>query len=170
MDKILNRIDESGLIQLDLAKFKPKVDCVGIDISDQLYMGLILKENEFRLWLKQHDWNEYTNKGVFVFCSADAIIPTWSYMLITSKLIGLAHTIVCGTQEDLEKQLVKDSIESLDSEQFRAAKIIIKGCSDISCPEFAMSELIKKLQSTANSIMYGEPCSTVPIFKRKITK
>jgi hypothetical protein len=167
METIVNRVEESGLIQLDLAVFRPKIALEGIDLGLQLYHGLILKEKDFRSWINEHDWQQYSGKAVYVFCSADAIIPTWSYMLIASKLVGIAHTFLCGSRVDLEKQLIKEEIAGLDVEAYTRGRIIIKGCSDIACPEFAMTELIKKLQPVAQTIMYGEPCSTVPIFKQK---
>lgn len=167
MEKIINRVEESGLIQLDLAVFKPKLTFEGIDIALQLYQGLILREKDFRLWITKHDWQQYSGKAVYVYCSADAIIPTWSYMLVASNLVGIAHTFICGNRVDIEKKVIGEAIESLKLDAYVEKKIIIKGCSDIACPEFAMTELIKKLHPVAQSIMYGEPCSTVPIFKRK---
>jgi len=167
METIINRVEESGLIQLDLAVFKPNIAFEGIDIGRQLYLGLILKEKDFRAWINEHDWEQYSGKAVYIYCSADAIIPTWSYMLVASKLVGIAHTFICGTRADLEKQVIGEAIASLNVDTYVGGRIIIKGCSDIACPEFAMTLLIMKLQPVAQSIMYGEPCSTVPIFKQK---
>lgn len=152
---------------MDLADFKPKVDIVEIDIADQLWQGLILKEKDFRTWIKENDWKLCANKAVYVHCSADAIVPTWAYMLVATQLEQYTHSYCIGTKIDLEKQLIKDAIAKIDLTDYVDGKIIIKGCSDISSPEYAMTELIKKIQPVAKSIMYGEPCSTVPIFKRK---
>lgn len=167
MEEIRNKVEESGLIQLDLAKFKPAIDICEIDIADQLWQGLILKEKDFRQWIKENDWNQFTNKAVCVFCSADAIVPTWAYMLVSSQLVGITSYHLTGTVHELQMALIRQQIDRMDVTPYQDARIIVKGCSDISCPEFAMSELIKKLQPVAKSIMYGEPCSTVPVFKRK---
>lgn len=152
---------------MDLADFKPKVEILEIDIADQLWQGLILKEKDFRTWIKENDWKLYTNKAVYVHCSADAIVPTWAYMLVATQLEPFTHSYCIGSKNDLEKQLIKDAIAKIDLTDYTDGKIIIKGCSDISSPEYAMTELIKKIQPVAKSIMYGEPCSTVPIYKRK---
>lgn len=165
--EIKNKIKDSGIIQLDLAEFKPKKTLMGIDLSERLYKGLILKEKDFRNWLKEHDWKQYENKAVFIFCSIDAIIPTWAYMLVMSKLLDYSEDALVGQQIELEKSLIKKNIYSLDLSIFQDQRVIIKGCSDISSPEYAMSELVGKLQPVVKSLMYGEPCSTVPVFKKK---
>jgi hypothetical protein len=167
MEEIVNKVKESGLISLDLADFKPSVQFVGIDLASCLWEGFVLKEKDFRTWIKDHDWNFYQGKAVYIYCSADAIVPTWAYMLIGSHLVGKADLFLVGTKEDLEKELIRKNIDKLDLTEFNEGRIIIKGCSDISNPNFAMTELIQKLQPVAKSIMYGEPCSTVPLFKRK---
>jgi len=167
MEEIRNKVEESGLIQLDLAQFKPSLAILEIDIADQLWQGLILKEKDFRSWIKEHNWGQYQGKAVCVYCSADAIVPTWAFMLVASQLNEIAAYYLIGNHQDLEKQLIKNNIEAFDLTEFNDGKVIIKGCSDISSPEFAMSELIKKLQPVVKSIMYGEPCSTVPIYKRR---
>jgi hypothetical protein len=167
MDEIVNRVKESGLIPLDLGDFRWKNPIVGLDISGQLWQGFVLKEKDFRSWISTHDWSEYKGKAVFVHCSADAIIPTWAYMLIASRLLSEEVPFVIGNAQDLEKKLIHQAIEALDLADFSEGRIIIKGCADIADPAYAMTELMKRLQPVAKSIMYGEPCSTVPIFKRK---
>ncbi len=167
MEEIKNKVQESGLIQLDLADFKSKIEILEVDIAPQLWEGLILKEKDFRGWIKENDWQKYEKKAVYVHCSADAIVPTWAYMLVTSKLVQNAEVFCIGSKLDLEKELIKNEIKSLDISAYKNGKIIIKGCSDINCPEYAMSELLARLQPHVKSIMYGEPCSTVPVFKRK---
>jgi len=167
MEEIINRIQDSGLIQMDLADFKPRVEIIEIDIANQLWQGLILKEKDFRSWVKENDWNKFTDKAVFIHCSVDAIIPTWAYMLVATQLHGKAHSFIIGDKLELEKQLIKEAIGKINLQEYQDGKIIIKGCSDIASPEYAMTELIKIIQPVAKSIMYGEPCSTVPIFKRK---
>lgn len=166
MSEIVNRVQESGLIPMDLADFKPTVEIIEIDIANQLWQGLILKEKDFRLWIKENDWKSFEDKAVFIHCSADAIVPTWAYMLVASQLVGLSPCFIIGSKIELEKELIKAEIAKIDLAEFTDGRIIIKGCSDISAPEFAMSELLKHLQPVAKSIMYGEPCSTVPIYKQ----
>jgi len=165
--EIKNKVKESGIIQLDLADFKPKNELVGIDLSERLYQGLILKEKDFRLWLKENNWQQYEGKAVFIYCSAEAIIPTWAYMLVISMLMPYTEQVLAGTRIDLEKKMIQDNIVSMDLSTMTDQRVIIKGCSDIASPEFAMSELVRVLQPVVKSIMYGEPCSTVPIFKKK---
>lgn len=165
--EIKNKVKESGIIQLDLADFKPKNELVGIDLSERLYQGLILKEKDFRLWLKENNWQQYEEKAVFIYCSAEAIIPTWAYMLVISKLMPYTEQVLVGARIDLEKKMIQDNIVSMDLSTMTDQRVIIKGCSDIASPEFAMSELVRVLQPVVKSIMYGEPCSTVPIFKKK---
>ena len=165
--EIKNKVKESGIIQLDLADFKPKNELVGIDLSERLYQGLILKEKDFRLWLKENTWQQYEGKAVFIYCSAEAIIPTWAYMLVISMLMPYTEQVLAGTRIDLEKKMIQDNIVSMDLSTMTDQRVIIKGCSDIATPEYAMSELVRVLQPVVKSIMYGEPCSTVPIFKKK---
>ena len=167
MDEIVNRVKESGLIAMDLADFKPKDDLIGIDLADQLWQGLVLREKDFRAWIKSNDWDSYASKAVYVHCSADAIIPTWAYMLVASKLQEANADYVIGTSEQLSSKLLMDKINALDLSEYQDGRIIIKGCADVHQPEVAMSELVRKLQPVAKSIMYGEPCSTVPVFKRR---
>ena len=165
--EIKNKVKESGIIQLDLADFKPKNELVGIDLSERLYQGLILKEKDFRLWLKENTWQQYEGKAVFIYCSTEAIIPTWAYMLVISKLMPYTEQVLVGARIDLEKKMIQDNIVAMDLSTMTDQRVIIKGCSDIASPEFAMSELVRVLQPVVKSIMYGEPCSTVPIFKKK---
>lgn len=167
MSEIVNRVKESGLISIDLADFKPNSTIVEIDISEQLWKGLVLKEKDFRAWIKSNDWLQYTGKAVFIHCSVDAIIPTWAYMLIGSQLISNEVRFVVGSRIDLEKQLIEDRIKSEPLDKYVDGRIIIKGCADIKAPEHAMTFLVQHLQPVAKNIMYGEPCSTVPVFKKK---
>lgn len=167
MGEIINKVAESGLIQLDLADFKPKVDIVELDLAAQLWQGLVIREKDFREWIKQNDWSLYTDKAVFVHCSADAIVPTWAFMLVASALEGVASDIHIGQKDELYRTLIHKAIHAQDQKQFKDGKVIIKGCSDIGSPEYAMVEMVKFLQPLVQSIMYGEPCSTVPVFKRK---
>lgn len=167
MGEIVNKIKESGLIQMDLADFKPQDDIVLFDIKDQLWKGIALKEKDFRNFIKTNDWSQYHDKVVGVYCSVDAIIPTWAYMLVVSRLEQEGVKVYIGDKKEVEKQLTLENIKSLSTNEYADERIIIKGCSDISHPAFAMSELVKHLQPVAKSIMYGEPCSTVPIYKKR---
>ena len=167
MEPIRNKVQESGLISLDLEDFKPKVEVVGIDIADQLWQGIALKEKDFRNWIKENDWSAYTNSAVYIHCSVDAIIPTWAYMLVSSQLITRASKVIIGSKEELLKTLITEKIQELDLKEFEGGRIIIKGCSDITSPAYSMVELLKHLQPVAKSIMYGEACSAVPVFKKR---
>ena len=167
MTEIVNRIKESGLISLDLATYRPRQTIAEIDITQVLWKGLVLKEKDFRAWVKDHDWQSYKEQAVYVHCSADAIVPTWAFMLIGSKLQAYTNDYIIGTKDALEKQLIKQNINNSDLAKYVDARIIIKGCSDVVDPEFAMVELVRFLQPVAKSIMYGEPCSTVPVFKKR---
>ena len=166
MDEIVNKVQESGLISMDLATFKPNVALVELDISEQLWQGLVLKEKDFRTWVKDTEWSEFEGKAVYVHCKVDAIIPTWAYMLIGSRLLPFSSDFIIGTKEDLEKHLILKRIKSEPLEDYTDGRIIIKGCADVADPAYAMTELVKHLQPVAKSIMYVEPCSTVPVFKR----
>ena len=167
MDEIINRVQESGLISMDLADFKPRVAITELDISEQLWQGLVLKEKDFRAWVKEMDWSSFAEKAVYVHCKVDAIIPTWAYMLVGSSLLPFAEDFVIGNKRDLEKHLILKRIHSEPLDKYVDGRMIIKGCADVADPAFAMTELVKHLQPVAKSIMYGEPCSTVPVFKRK---
>jgi hypothetical protein len=167
MGEIINKVAESGLIQLDLADFKPKVDLVELDLAAQLWQGLVIREKDFREWIKQNDWSQYAKKAVFIHCSADAIVPTWAYMLVGSALEGMASDIHIGQKDELYRTLIYKAIHAQDASLFIDGKVIIKGCSDIGSPEYAMVEMVKFLQPLVQSIMYGEPCSTVPVYKRR---
>lgn len=167
MEEIRNKVKESGLISMDLADYKPNLPVVGIDLADRLWQGMILKEKDFRVWIKDHEWSNYENKAVFIHCSVDAIIPTWAYMLIASKLTGIAKEYVVGSKDEILKKCIVSAIQQINLDTYVDGRVIIKGCSDIPFPDFAMATLVEKLQPVVKSIMYGEPCSTVPVFKRK---
>ncbi|HZH86981.1 MAG TPA: DUF2480 family protein [Brumimicrobium sp.] len=167
MGEIVNKIQLSGLVQIDLASFKPKETIETIDLKHNLWQGLALKEKDFREFVKTNDWASYLGKVVGVYCSADAIIPTWAYMLVISRLQEEGVTAFVGDKEEVEKQLILVNITAIDIEEYNDGRLIIKGCSNVAHPAFAMSELVKHLQPVAKSIMYGEPCSTVPVYKRK---
>ncbi|HCN85169.1 MAG TPA: hypothetical protein DIT07_16365 [Sphingobacteriaceae bacterium] len=166
-ENIINKVAESGLTSFDLADFYPQGERVVYDIKDNLFHGLILKEKDFREFIKEHDWAQYQDKHVAITCTADAIVPTWAYMLLANKLAPYAKTMVFGTLETLETVLFENALSALDLEKYRNQRIVLKGCGDIPVPVSAYVDLTAKLTKVAKSIMYGEPCSTVPIFKRK---
>jgi len=166
VEEIRNKVKESGLIQLDLANYKPTVQMVGIDLAAQLWQGLVLKEKDFRDWIKNHHWTQYQGKAVYIFCSTDAIIPTWAFMLVTSALEKENVYSQVGSEMELTKALIQEAICSIDKNEIKDQRVIIKGCADIADPAFAMSYLVRLLQPHVKSIMYGEPCSTVPIYKK----
>lgn len=166
MDPVVNKVAESGLVTLDLEKYYPKGEIAVFDLKDFLFMGMILREKEFRESLKQLDLEKYRDKNTAVICSADAIIPIWAYMLIASHLQPVVKDLVLGNPQELIKSVFLKNIASLNIEEFRDQRIVVKGCGDTPIGEFAYMEITKRLQPVAKSIMYGEPCSTVPIYKK----
>ncbi|WP_185149985.1 MULTISPECIES: DUF2480 family protein [unclassified Apibacter] len=167
MDEIINKVEKSGLITLDLEDFYPKEPRMLFDLKDYLYEGLVLREKEFRENLSQLDWKMYENAYLAVTCTSDAIVPSWSYLLIANYLTGVAKLISFGTLEDLERDIFTEIIDKMDVDSYKDKKIIIKGCSRKPVPQNAYLQLIQKLKPIASSLMFGEACSTVPIFKKK---
>lgn len=165
-NEIVNRVANSSLVTFNLEDFYPPGEQAQIDLKDLLFQGLILREKDIRDFIKTHEWMEYQNKNVAVFCSADAVIPTWAYMLMGIALQPHAKKIVFGNLEVLTDQLFKDALDRVDWEKFRDAKVVIKGCSDVHVPASAYVEAATRLRPLAASILYGEPCSTVPLYKR----
>ncbi len=163
---IVNKVANSGLINIDLEDYYIKGVRRQIDITEQLFMGQILKEKDFREWLKTNDWSTYSNAYVAVYCSADAIIPVWAYMLLAAQLEPYAKRIVFGDLETLESELYKEIIDSLDVSEYENQRVIIKGCGNLPVPRSAFVMLTNKLRPITKSIMYGEACSTVPIYKK----
>lgn len=172
MDTLVNRVANSGLITLNLELYFPKAEMVIFDIKDYLFKELILKEKDFRSALKELDWTTYEGKIVIITCSTDAIIPMWAYMLISTYAKPYAADIYIGTQESYLNHYYDRVIADMDMNTYDGQRIVIKGCSNKPVPPGAYAGLAAALQPYAQSIMFGEPCSTVPIFKRprKITK
>lgn len=166
-DPIINKVAESGLIALDLETYYPKEEILAFDLKEYLFMGLILKEKDFREALTSLDWTQYQHKHVAVFCSADAVIPMWAYMLTTTNLSAVNAKIGYGTAEEVRKQLFIKNIEAINPEEFSDKRVVVKGCGDLPIGEFAYVQITAKLAPVVRSLMYGEPCSTVPVFKRK---
>ena len=165
--EFVNKVANSGLITINLENYYPLGERILLDIKDQLFMGMVLKEKDFRQFIKEHDWQQYQGKFVAVTCSVDAIIPTWAYMLVASKLTGIAKKIVFGTLATLETVLWENVLTEFPTEEFRDQKIVIKGCGDLPIGADAYLTLTSKLVEVASSVMFGEPCSTVPVFKAK---
>jgi NDP-sugar pyrophosphorylase family protein len=164
--EIVNRVANSGIVTLDLENFYQEGERVIVDIKDQLFQELILKEKDFRAYIKATDWTKFKNKFVAITCSADAIIPNWAYMLLTSVLQPHARKIVFGTAVDLETKIFLDQFSTHDWNQYAEAKVVIKGCSKVEVPAAVYVEATRLLMPFASSIMFGEPCSTVPVFKK----
>lgn len=165
--EIVNKVASSSLISFDLEEYYPFADRVLIDIKDQLFEELILREKDFRNWLNAVDWAEYEGKYVAITCSADAIVPTWAYMLLVTKLEPFAKLVVFGGLATLENEIWNQVLQKIDFSVFQDAKLVIKGCSKHEIPVYVYGELTRILRPIASSIMYGEPCSTVPLYKRK---
>jgi len=165
-EEIVNRVASSSLITFDLEDLYQPGERVLLDIKDQLYEGLILKEKDFRLFVKEHRWDNYKNKFVAITCSVDAVIPTWAFMLVAVALQPFAKKVIFGTLDELEKILFMEQLEKINWGKFNDAKIVVKGCSKVNVPVQAYIETINKLSSRASSIMFGEACSTVPLFKK----
>ena len=165
-DEIVNRVAQSSLVTFDLEEYYHKGDRILFDLKDCLYEGLILKEKDFREYISAHDWSQYTGKNIAITCSADAIIPKWAYMLVATKLTPVAHTVVFGTLSELENSLYNEALRSIDLKKFKDQKVVIKGCGKYPVPEYAYVEITRLLTPVVSSLMYGEPCSTVPLYKR----
>ena len=165
-DLFVNKVAESGIISLDLADYYPKGKVLVFDLKEYLFMELILKEKDFRAALTTIEWENYRNAHVAITCSADAIIPVWAYMLVASWLQPIACDVVFGDEKKLVNTLLLKNIEKMNPAAFTDMRIVIKGCGDIEIPEAAYVTITSMLRPFVKSIMYGEPCSTVPIYKK----
>jgi len=166
METIVNKVSQSGLLTFNLEEIYDESPRKVLDIKEQLFMGLMLKEKEFREYIKTNDWEFYRGCLVSVICSADAIVPTWAYMLIANKLSGVAKFSVFGSLEELESILFVRAIDGIDFSVYEGQRVVVKGCSDKPVPVSAYVYLTEKLTPIVKSIMYGEPCSTVPVYKK----
>ena len=166
-DTIINKVALSPLLSLDLEEYYPKEPVVLFDLKPHLFMELILKEKDFRAALQNHDWTQYQDKIVAVTCTTDAVIPVWAYMLVASYLQPVARDIIFGDEKVALQQQFLKNINSINVDEFADKRVVVKGCGDVPIGEFAYMEITKKLPPVAKSIMYGEPCSTVPIFNNK---
>ena len=166
-EEFVNKVAESGIITLDLESYFPAEEIVLFDMKQYLFMELILKEKDFRQALKELDTAVYKNKIAAITCSADAVIPMWAYMLVSGVLQPVASEIIFGNEETARKQLLLKNIRAININEYADKRVVIKGCGDKPVPEEAYVEITKLLRPVAKSIMYGEPCSTVPVFKKE---
>lgn len=166
-EDIINRVAQSKLMVVDLEDFYPEGERFIFDIKDWLYEGFVLREKEFRQFVKAYDWSAHQNQYVALTCSTDAIIPAWAYMLLTMELQPYVNKVSVGDLETLETSIYQDVINTLDIEPYKDKPLIIKGCANKPVPSNAYIMLSSKLKPVAKSIMYGEACSSVPLFKRK---
>jgi hypothetical protein len=166
-DVVVNKVAESGLITIDLEEYYPTGGIKVFDMKDHLFMGMILKEKDFRETLKDMDWSVYQDQNVAITCTADAVIPMWAYMLVATYLQPVAKEFAFGNEETLHRRLFIDNLKKINAADYADKRVVIKGCGDKGVGETAYVEITKLLRPVAKSIMYGEPCSTVPIFKKK---
>ena len=167
MDEIVNKVAQSGLITLDLEDYYPKEETVVFDIKDYLFMGMILKEKDFRAALQELDWEQFRNKNVAITCTADAVVPMWAYMLVMTYLQPVAHFAAFGDAAFINSTAFLQNLQKIDTKEYVDKRIVIKGCGDKGAGEAAYAEITRLLLPLVKSIMYGEPCSTVPIYKKK---
>lgn len=169
-EEIVNRVAKSGIITLNLEDYYPKGNRVVYDIKENLWQGIALKEKDFRDFVKHHDWSIYQDQFVALHCSADAIVPNWAFMLLSTKIAPYAKRVVQGDLLTLETVLFEEALSAIDLGEFKDARVVIKGCSKINVPTSAYVKLTELLMPYAKVIMYGEPCSTVPLWKRPKSK
>src|SRR4030095_1433118 len=166
-EEIINRVAESNLVTIDLEKLYPTEEKLAFDLKDYLFMGLVLKEKDFREALKKVRWENYNGKNVAVFCSADAIVPVWAYMLVGVYLAPVAKRYYFCHENELDDHIFQETISSLDVTEYQDKRLIIKGCGDKSISPSAYLAITRKLLPVARSLMYGEACSNVPLYKQK---
>lgn len=167
MSEIINKVAQSGIITLDLEDLIPERVESHIDIFDQLFQGLILREKDFRAWIKEQDWSTYANHNVAVYCSSDAIIPTWAFMLIASALRPHTEHVYFAKPDALPALIAERALAPISATDYTDKRVVIKGCGDRAISNHAYVLLTNKLVHTAKTVMYGEPCSTVPVYKQR---
>lgn len=165
-EQIINKVSGSALSTFDLEVYFEPGERILFDIKDQLYEGLVLREKSFREFIKGHDWSKYQDKLVAITCSTEAIVPTWAYMLLAIALKPFARRVIFGSLQELEIENYRQALSKIDWSSFRDAKVVIKGCSKVEVPVAIYVDVVDRLKPYASSLMFGEPCSTVPLFKR----
>lgn len=166
MEEIINKVAQSGLVEFNLEDYYPKALNELFDIKPYLFHELILREKDFREFIKTHNWSQYQDKNVAICCTADAIVPTWAYLLITTALSGYANKVVFGDISFLVNVLFEEALNKINIADFTDQRVVVKGCSNLDVPVHAYVRITALLAPVAKSIMYGEPCSTVPIYKK----
>ena len=166
---MINKVAESGIITLNLEDYFPKGETVIFDLKDYLFMGLILKEKDFREALKNLELKPYEGKNIAITCTADAVIPMWANMLVASYLQPVANDVVFGNENFLQQTLFLKNLYKINTAEYTDKRVVIKGCGELPVTESAYVEITNLLRPVAKSIMYGEPCSTVPIYKKPQT-
>jgi len=166
-NEIKNRVADSGIVNVDLSDYAPKENILELDLKQFLFDGLVLKEKEFRVALKEFDFNKYDGKVVAVFCGANVIVPMWVYMLITTYLNNANAKIYFGNKNKVTQAIIKENIDSINVDDYKEKRVIVNGCSNIKLSEGLYIAITKKLQKNVKSLMFGEACSAVPIFKNK---
>jgi hypothetical protein len=165
--EIVNKVSNSGLVTIDLEEFIVPGERILFDIKPHLFQELLLREKDFREFIKSNDWLAYKDKLVALTCTSDAIVPTWAYMLLAIALEPFAKKVVFGNLDDLENTLFTEALSKVDASKYKDARIVIKGCGDKKIPVNAYVQITELLKPHVKSIMYGEPCSTVPLYKSK---
>ena len=169
-EAIVNKVANSSLVSIDMDEHLAETKAVFFDLKPFLFQEMILREKDFRFAVKEHDWKKYEDAAVVVGCSVDAIIPTWAYMLVTSQLLDVSPLVIFGSESDLEKAQIDLLIKKLAAADFNHQKVVIKGCGDLKFRDYAFVEITKLLKPQVSSLMYGEPCSTVPVYKKPRTR
>ncbi|PCJ66819.1 MAG: hypothetical protein COA58_05005 [Bacteroidetes bacterium] len=164
---IINKVANSGIVSIDLEELIPEREEAFIDIKDQLFHGLMLKEKDFRAWVKEHDWTAYKGKNVALYCSADAVVPTWAYMLMASSLRLNASDVFFTNPENLNAMVAERALSNIKAQDYTDKRVVIKGCGDREISNHAYVVLTSLLVPGAKSVMFGEPCSTVPVYKQR---
>ncbi len=171
MDIIVNKVAQSGIITLDLATYIPSEDSIAVfDFKPFLFKEMILKEKDFRAFMKEQDWSQYSGKSVAITCSVDTVIQMWAYMLVAANLEGLAKQIHVGSKEELSNKILEDNIKNINVSDYTDKRVVLKGCGDVEVPEVAYVAATEVLKPVVKSLMYGEPCSTVPVYKQPLKK
>jgi len=166
-EEIINKVAQSGLISINLEDWYDRHERASFDMKQCLFQGLILREKDFRTFVAEFNWDQYQDHNVAIFCSAEAIVPTWAYMLVANRLQPISHFVYFGTPAEMENALLMQALQNIKPADYSGQRVVVKGCGEIDIPVAAYVEITRLLTPYVKSIMYGEPCSTVPIYKKK---